>query len=89
MVTGTLAALDAIKREREERLPGWQLWYVPHASDRVAWCSRPWPLINAQTPEQLLAEITQAHAEAPADWPALAPIAAYAAIAPGIPEVGE
>jgi hypothetical protein len=67
-----LQELDQIAAELRQRHPGWQVWFVPGIGT-VTWCARPYPLINAQTPEQLEAEIAQAHAEAAEHWPALAP----------------
>jgi hypothetical protein len=52
---------DERKRQLEEQHPGWQVWYVPHHGQRVTkWCARPWPLLNADTPEALSAAIEQA-----------------------------
>ena len=84
-----LAALDKIRHELEERLPGWRIWYVPRSTGAVTWCAHPWPVINAQTPEQLLAEVAQAHAEASDDWPALAAAEAYGAAGRGILSPGQ
>jgi hypothetical protein len=83
-----LTELDQIRNKLAEQFPGWQIWYVPHSDRTVAWCARPWPLLNAQTPEHLIAEITQAHTEASADWPALASLDDYGRAAPGIPRAG-
>ena len=77
-------ALDRIKRDLEEQFPGWHIWFVPRSAGGVAWCAQPWPLINTRSTEHLAAEITQAHTEAAADWPALAGIEDYARGAPGI-----
>ena len=66
-----LQELDRIKDELQERFPGWQVWYVPRLHQSASWCARPWPLLNAQTPDHLAAEIGQARAEAAAEWPAL------------------
>jgi hypothetical protein len=81
---GFLDHLDTTKRELEKNFPGWHIWYVPRTDRTVTWCAQPWPLINSQSPEHLAAEITQAHTEAAADWPALAGIGDYADAAPGI-----
>jgi hypothetical protein len=67
-----LQELDRIKADLAERFPGWQIWFVPHSDRTVVWCARPWPLINAQSPEFLVSEIRKAHEEAAAEWPALA-----------------
>ncbi len=77
--------LDKIKHDLEEQFPGWHIWYVPCHAGPVAWCAQPWPLINADSPEHLAADIRTAHEESAADWPALASIADYGATAPGIP----
>ncbi len=84
-----LTALDKIKHELEEQFPGWHIWYVPHSDRSVAWCAQPWPLINADSPEHLAAEIRSAHEEAAAEWPALASAGDYAVNAPGIPRAGD
>jgi len=56
-----LNELDAIKRDLEARFPGWQIWYVPHATVRaVTWCARPWPLLNEDSPEHLAEAIERA-----------------------------
>jgi hypothetical protein len=45
---------DGRKYELEQDNPGWQIWYVPHTTNsNVTWCARPWPLLNADSPEQL------------------------------------
>lgn len=54
--------LDEIKRELEERHPGWQVWYSPRLDRRVVWCARPNPLLNEASPEDLSAAIGQAEA---------------------------
>ncbi len=84
-----LAGRDKIKRELEEQFPGWHIWYVPRVNAPTTWCAHPWPLINAQSPEHLAAEIRQAHEGAAADWPALASIEEYAVTAPGISRAGQ
>jgi hypothetical protein len=61
-VSGRLNALDLIKRQLEERFPGWQVWYVPHLDRTVTWCARPWPLLNEDSPEHLAEAIGQAEA---------------------------
>jgi hypothetical protein len=68
-----LGKLDQIAAELRQRHPGWQIWFVPELGRAPAWCARPWPLLNAASPEHLEAEIAQAHAEASENWPALAP----------------
>jgi len=82
---GFLNGLDAMKYDLERQFPGWRIWYVPRTDRTVTWCAQPWPLINCQSPEHLAAEITQAHTEAAADWPALASLADYGPGAPGVP----
>ena len=79
-----LHQLDVMQRELQAQFPGWHIWYVPHLDKSVAWCAQPWPLINASSPDHLIAEIAQAHTEAAADWPALASIEDYGTHAPGI-----
>lgn len=68
-----LDELDRIAAELRQRNPGWQIWFVPKLGKDATWCARPWPLINSTSPEQLEADIAQAHAEAAEIWPALAP----------------
>ena len=68
-----LDKLDQIAAELRRRHPGWQIWFVPQLGRDSTWCARPWPLLNAQSPEHLEAEIAQAHREAGENWPALAP----------------
>jgi|HubBroStandDraft_2_1064218.scaffolds.fasta_scaffold683686_2 hypothetical protein len=57
-----LTELDVIKRELEERHPGWQIWFVPKLNRDVTWCARPNPLLNEASPEDLSAAIGQAEA---------------------------
>jgi hypothetical protein len=52
--------LDERKHELERDNPGWQIWYVPHTGRTVTWCARLWPLLNADSPEQLQKLIDQA-----------------------------
>jgi hypothetical protein len=84
--TPYLIGLDRIKADLERRFPGWHIWYVPHVGGSVTWCAQPWPLINSGSPEQLAAEIIQAHEESAGEWPALANRPDYAASAPGVPQ---
>ncbi len=79
-----LHGLDRMKQELQAQFPGWHIWYVPKLDKSATWCAQPWPLINAPSPEHLIAEISQAHTEAAGDWPALASINDYAVHAPGI-----
>lgn len=59
-----LQELDQIKRELEERFPGWAIWFVPHVGLKGAtWCARPRPLINSPSPERLAFDIHAAVAE--------------------------
>jgi len=83
-----LTALDRIKAELAEKFPGYQIWYVPNLYGPVTWCARPWPLLNAHSPEFLVSEIRKAHEEAAAEWPALASLDDYGRAAPGIPRAG-
>ena len=66
-----LDILDQFAAELRRRHPGRHVWFVPQLGQDTAWCARPWPLLNAQSPEHLEAEIVQAHAEATEHWPAL------------------
>lgn len=59
-MSGRLGALDELKRDLEERFPGWQVWFVPHLDRSVTWCARPWPLLNEDSPEHLAEAIGQA-----------------------------
>ena len=84
-----LSGLDKIRAELQEQFPGWHIWYVPRTDRTVAWCAQPWPLINSGSPEHLAADIAHAHAEAAAEWPALASQADYRQSAPSaIPRDG-
>jgi hypothetical protein len=55
--------LDERKHELEQDNPCWQIWYVPHTDRTVTWCARPWPLLNAASPEQLQKHIDQTREE--------------------------
>ncbi|MBV9448967.1 MAG: hypothetical protein JO345_24020 [Streptosporangiaceae bacterium] len=79
-----LTVYDEMQAELQKKFPGWQIWYVPKLDKSVAWCARPWPVINSDSPEQLEADIAQAHTEASSEWPALASISDYSHHAPGI-----
>jgi hypothetical protein len=57
-----LTELDEIKRQLEERHPGWQVWYSPRLDRTVVWCARPNPLLNEASPEALSDAIEQAEA---------------------------
>lgn len=81
---GFLDEQDKIKRDLEQQFPGWHIWFVPGMNKKVTWCAQPWPLINSGSPEHLAADITSAHTEAAAEWPALAGLDDYADTAPGI-----
>jgi hypothetical protein len=66
-MVGYLTVRDDQKRELEQDNPGWQIWYVPHSASRsVTWCARRWPLLNADSPEELQKLIEQA-SDAPAE----------------------
>lgn len=68
-----LTDADRKKAELQARFPGWQVWYVPGSGGRpVTWCARPYPLINAGSPEHLAEEILHAHEAAAGEWVALA-----------------
>jgi hypothetical protein len=69
--TEVTASVWSIAADLRQRHAGWQVWFVPKLDRTVTWCARPWPLLNWQSPEQLEAEIAQAHAEAVEQWPAL------------------
>ena len=60
---GFLNELDRIRHELQQQFPGWQIWYVPHHDRTVTWCGRRWPLLNADSPEQLQKLIDQARDE--------------------------
>jgi hypothetical protein len=52
-------------RDLERRFPGWQI-------SGPIWCARPWPLINAGSPEELAERIRTAHSQPPDGSPSLA-----------------
>ena len=58
-MSGHLGEADRLKRQLEERYPGWQVWFVPHLDRSVTWCARPWPLLNEDSPEHLAEAIEQ------------------------------
>jgi hypothetical protein len=67
-------------RDLERRFPGWQVWAVPRGrSGDATWCARPWPLINADSPEELAERIRTAHSQPPDGSPSLASLRSYAA----------
>jgi hypothetical protein len=78
-----LEEMDAIAAQLIGQFPGWNVWYVPHHIGPPAWGARPWPLLNAASPEHLAEAIRGAH-EAVSEWPALASLEDYAQAAPGI-----
>ncbi|HEV3103965.1 MAG TPA: hypothetical protein VG426_16690 [Candidatus Dormibacteraeota bacterium] len=63
MMPSYLTMLDERKHELEQDNPDWQIWYVPHTDRTVTWCARLWPLLNADSPEQLQKHIDQARDE--------------------------
>jgi hypothetical protein len=69
--------LDELRR----RFPGWQVWAVPHGNPttHVVWCARPQPLINADSAEELAAQIRAAHEQPPHGSPSLASLRSYTA----------
>ena len=76
----------------ERRYPGWQFWTVPHgnpATTHVTWCARPWPLINADSPEELAEAVRSAHSRVPDGSPALASARSYTARAKRLREFKE
>jgi hypothetical protein len=77
--------------EREEQLaalrqrfPGWQIW-----TSGPTWCARPWPLINADSPEGLAQRIRTAHTQPPDGSPSLASLRSYTARVKGLREYEE
>jgi hypothetical protein len=60
--------------ELRQRFPGWQIWV-----SGPKWCARPWPLINASSPEDLAQRIRTAHAQPPDGSPPLASLRSYTA----------
>jgi hypothetical protein len=61
-------------RDLERQFPGWQVWHSGHK-----WCARPWPLINADSPEELAERIRTAHMSPPDGSPSLASWRSYLA----------
>jgi len=57
-----------------QQFPGWQIW-----ASGTAWCARPWPLINADSAEDLAQRIRTAHTQPPDGSPSLASIRSYTA----------
>ena len=53
---------DRIRAQLQERFPGWQVWWVKKTGKGYIWCARPNPLINADTPEDLIEAIAKAEA---------------------------
>jgi hypothetical protein len=45
----------------------------------VQWCAQPWPLVNADSPEELAGDIRAAHSRPPDGFPALASWRSYQA----------
>jgi hypothetical protein len=62
--------LDELRRQ----FPGWQVW-----GGGTSWGARPWPVINAGSPEELAERIRTAHASPPDGSPSLASLRSYAA----------
>lgn len=54
-----LGEQDRMKRDLEERFPGWGVWFVPGMGRTVTWCARPMPLLNEDSPEHLAEAIEQ------------------------------
>jgi hypothetical protein len=77
-----LEELDQIKAAIQRQHPGWHVWFVPKlnkdGSRSATWCAHPWPLVNAQTPEHLIAELRKVHEEADQEWPAVCDVTTYA-----------
>jgi hypothetical protein len=64
----------------ERRFPGWQFWAIPRGySGDVTWSARPWPLISADTAEELAERIRTAHSQPPDGSPSLASLRSFAA----------
>jgi hypothetical protein len=57
--------------------------------ERPNWCARPWPLINADSAEELAGRIRAAHSSPPHGSAALAPARSYAARAKRLREFEE
>jgi hypothetical protein len=81
-----LSGLDRIAAELRTQFPGWRIWYVPNLYSPPTWCGHPHPTINAGSVEQFVAEIREAHAEAPKYWPALSPEVPAPAPEPSAPD---
>jgi len=60
--------------ELRSQFPGWQIWV-----SGPVWCARPWPLINAGSPEELAERIRTAHSVPPDGSPSLASWRSYVA----------
>lgn len=56
------------------RYPGWQIWTVTRYPNGLSWSARPWPRLELDSLDQLVAEILRAHEAAAGYWPALAPL---------------
>ena len=78
MRTGDNAERDEVKRRLEQEWPGWSVWYVPRAlGGGAVWSARPLPLLNADSPEELVAKIRTAHAEPGDQTQAIASLRSY------------
>jgi hypothetical protein len=71
--THNLTDLDHIAADLRAQFPGWRIWYVTNLYSPPTWCGHPHPTINAGSVEQFVAEVREAHAEAPKYWSALSP----------------
>lgn len=70
--------LDELRR----RFPGWQIRAVPHGNPSttpMTWRAQPGPLIDADSAEELGAQIRAAHQQPPHGSPALASLRSYTA----------
>ena len=53
-----LAELDQTQAELQSEFPGWRIWYV-YRPGPVSWATRPEPLLNTQSAEDLRAAIAK------------------------------
>lgn len=59
-----LAPYDEELAKLRSAHPAWSIWFVPHTQPggglRMVWCAQPRPLLNCDSPEELVAEMRAA-----------------------------
>jgi hypothetical protein len=75
-----LSEYEKHRDELQREFPGWHVWFVPRTNPQgVTWYAQPWPLLNADTAEELAEDIREAHAAIPEGVPSLASWRSYRA----------